>query len=219
MALSCRPALFCAILADYLTHAPGIEVVAAAVQYADLLGTLHVLAPHVVVVDLDAFLAHLDVFRQVTTSPDGPRALVVASPDDADAVVEALRAGAWGAVFRTADPTQLVSLIRAAASGLAWESLDYAGHLTRSLTRVPTGDGGIRRAVLTDRERQLVAELVAGASNADIASALGLRTQTVKNRLSAIFDKVGVSTRLELALYAVRHGLVDRQPPPDGGTP
>ncbi|MGE0816243.1 MAG: LuxR C-terminal-related transcriptional regulator [Vicinamibacterales bacterium] len=171
---------------------------------------------HVIVADIDAFLAHGSLFGQLTAAADGPRTLVVASPDDAHLVVAALRAGAWGAVFRTADPTQLVSLIRAAASGQAWESLDYAGHLTRSLTRVPARDDGVRRVALSDRERQLVAELVSGASNADIARALGLRTQTVKNRLSAIFDKVGVFTRLELALYAVRHGLVERPRPADG---
>jgi len=64
--------------------------------------------------------------------------------------------------------------------------------------------GGV---VLTPRERQIVRLLCEGCSNRQIAEKLGLRAQTVKNQLTAVFAKVGVSTRLQLAVYAVRHGL------------
>ena len=63
--------------------------------------------------------------------------------------------------------------------------------------------------LLTRRELQIVAAIVEGASNKDIGQQFGLSEQTVKNHLSHIFDKVGVSNRLELALYAVHHKLLE----------
>jgi DNA-binding NarL/FixJ family response regulator len=62
---------------------------------------------------------------------------------------------------------------------------------------------------LTARERQLLRALTAGGTNRDIAARLGLREQTVKNRLSVVYGKLGVGNRLELAMWAARHALVD----------
>ena len=72
------------------------------------------------------------------------------------------------------------------------------------------------RAGLTRRELDIVREVTEGATNKDIALRFDLSEQTVKNHLSNIFDKLGVSTRLELALYAVHHRLLDAPLPPRG---
>lgn len=64
---------------------------------------------------------------------------------------------------------------------------------------------------LTERERALVGAVVDGCANRDIARRFGVREQTVKNQLSVLFQKVGVSSRLELAMYAVRHELGARE--------
>jgi two-component system, NarL family, nitrate/nitrite response regulator NarL len=63
---------------------------------------------------------------------------------------------------------------------------------------------------LTRRENALVAAVADGCANRQIANRFGVSEQTVKNQLSTLFQKVGVSSRLELAMYAVRHGLVER---------
>jgi len=63
---------------------------------------------------------------------------------------------------------------------------------------------------LTGRERALVSAVVDGCANREIARRFGVSEQTVKNQLSVLFQKVGVSSRLELAMYAVRHGLAER---------
>lgn len=63
------------------------------------------------------------------------------------------------------------------------------------------------REVLTRRERQIIACVVNGYSNAEIARRLKVREQTIKNALTVIYEKLGVSTRLQLAVYALRHGL------------
>ena len=61
---------------------------------------------------------------------------------------------------------------------------------------------------LTRRERELLAEIVEGRTNRAIAQKFGVREQTVRNQLTVLFDKFGVSTRLELAMYAVRQNLL-----------
>ena len=63
---------------------------------------------------------------------------------------------------------------------------------------------------LTKRERALVSAVVDGCGNREIARRFGVSEQTVKNQLSVLFQKVGVSSRLELAMYALRHGLAER---------
>ena len=62
-------------------------------------------------------------------------------------------------------------------------------------------------STLTQREHQIVALVVEGRSNREIATRLGLSAQTVKNQLSVILDKLGVTSRVQLAVYAVRHHL------------
>ena len=72
---------------------------------------------------------------------------------------------------------------------------------------------------LTNRERDIVRVVLEGASNRVIADRLGLREQTVKNHLSSIFSKLGVSSRLELALFVLEHGIVERRPGPPSARP
>ena len=69
---------------------------------------------------------------------------------------------------------------------------------------------------LTPREREIFALVVSGCSNKDAAQRLELSVETVKHRLTSVFDKVGVSSRLELALFAAAHGLLEASP---GGEP
>ena len=75
--------------------------------------------------------------------------------------------------------------------------------------------GGLRRragrgARITPRERQLLVEILAGQSNRAIAKKYGVAEQTVRNQLSVLYEKVGVSTRLELAIVAMREKLLDK---------
>jgi DNA-binding NarL/FixJ family response regulator len=84
--------------------------------------------------------------------------------------------------------------------------VDDLAQAVRQLGVQPTRQYG-----LTSREIEIVSAIVAGDSNRDIADRVGISLQTVKHHLTSIFDKTGVSSRLELALFAIRHGLV----PPD----
>lgn len=69
----------------------------------------------------------------------------------------------------------------------------------------------VTSARLTPRERQIVRAIAGGGTNRDIGRRLGVREQTIKNQLSVIYGKLGVRNRLELAIYAARHGLLDAE--------
>jgi DNA-binding NarL/FixJ family response regulator len=129
------------------------------------------------------------------------RVLVVTSFTDPGAVVPALRAGAAGYVSKDVDPPALAAAIRAVHAGHVLMNADVARLLA-------VGDGAPSRAVLTPRERDVLAEIARGRSNREIARALRVSEKTVKTHVSAIFTKLGVADRTQAALHAVRAGLV-----------
>jgi DNA-binding NarL/FixJ family response regulator len=139
--------------------------------------------------------------------------------------VQALRLGAHGIVLKESVTELLYKCIRAVMNGDFWvgherisDLLQTLRELERAPRRAPTPASS-----LTLRERQVIGAIVDGATNKDIGKEFGLSEQTVKNHLSHIFDKLGVSNRLELALYAVHHHLLadgdgsDRGTADDGG--
>lgn len=124
-------------------------------------------------------------------------------------LLEALMLGVRGVVLKSAETDTLLKCIRTVATGGYWVEHGAIGDLVASLrspalaaTPMPPPT-----AVFTDRERQIVSAVIQGASNAEIGRTFGLRDQTVKNHMTKIFDKAGVSTRVELAIYAINHGL------------
>ncbi|MGE0816242.1 MAG: DNA-binding response regulator [Vicinamibacterales bacterium] len=205
VALRCRAGLFAATLAESLARCADL-IVCEPADAAGMAGADWRTLP-VVVAELDRFLQEPQAFL---SQGSHARLLLLASATSSAQVLAALQQGAWGVVRFDAHPDELLTLIRAAGAGQAWDEQRYAGQFLKDVRR----DGAVeppvsRPVVLTPRELQVVAALVDGASNAAIAGSLGLRPQTIKNRLSTIFDKVGVSSRLELALYAVHHRLTD----------
>jgi DNA-binding NarL/FixJ family response regulator len=95
-------------------------------------------------------------------------------------------------------------------AGEYWFGHDRIPDLVHALRQLDAPRAPSPIDTLTRRELRIVAAIVDGATNRDIAERLGLSEQTVKNHLSHIFDKVGVSNRLELALFAIHHKLLDR---------
>jgi len=148
----------------------------------------------------------LDTLRQVHHScPHLPMVLLVNSYDD-DFVPRAFRAGIRGLFcFATADFRLLCKCLRCVHDGQVWANSDQLGMLLRSIVhtpglRVPTAIG---HQILSPREHQVVALVANGLSNRQIAAELQLSENTIKKYLFRIFDKLGMSSRVELALYAV----------------
>lgn len=140
--------------------------------------------------------------------PDVVEVLLLDAPDR-EVVVNAFRSGARG-VFSFADSSfrLLCKCIQTVHQGQIWASNEQVGYLIDAVTHVPSlrvvNSGG--RNLLTPREQQVVALVADGLSNRGVARELGLSEHTVKKYLFRIFDKIGVSTRVELVLYAVTRG-------------
>ena len=140
--------------------------------------------------------------------PQIAKILLLDKPDR-DTVLNAFRSGVRG-LFSFSDLPfrMLCKCIQCVRRGQIWASNEHLEHLVEAVTQVPSlrvvNSHGIK--LLTPREEQVVALVADGLSNRDIARELGLSEHTVKKYLFRIFDKLGVSTRVELVLYAVTRG-------------
>jgi len=134
--------------------------------------------------------------------------VLLAESGDPGLVVNALRAGAKGVFLFTQDPFRMLcKCINCVSRGEIWINNDQMHHVLNVLSEVPTlrvvnANG---RLLLTPREEQVVALVADGLSNRDVAGELGLSEHTIKKYLLRIFDKVGISSRVELVLYAMSH--------------
>lgn len=147
-----------------------------------------------------------------------PHVLTIAmtAADDDEALYQALRAGAAGLWPRAADHTTLIAMIRQVAGGediVAQRVMarpDIALRVLRDLRRETDGsNGGLRESPLSQREQQVLACLVSGQSNKEIARLLKISAMTVKNHMTAVLRKLEVSDRTQAVVHAVRLGLVD----------
>lgn len=160
----------------------------------------------------------LAAIRELLTREQAPAVIVLTTFDRDEYVYEALRARAAGFLLKNAPPEQLVDAIRVVADG---EGL-LAPAVTRSVIAefarqrpAPPADPALDH--LTDRERQVLEHLAAGASNAEIARALCLGEATIKTHVSNILMKLGLGDRVRAVIYAYEHGLVrpgDGEPGP-----
>ena len=144
-----------------------------------------------------------------------PRTIMLTGASDDEEALEALRLGAHGILPKDSPPPLLFKCVRAVANGECWLGHEHVSNLVRHLqtSRSTAHEAQTRRPTtafgLTPRERQVVSAIADGSTNRDIAQRYSVSADTVKHHLTNIFDKCGVSTRLELALFAVHHGLVD----------
>jgi two-component system nitrate/nitrite response regulator NarL len=142
---------------------------------------------------------------------DGVRKVVLVSQAEENSIARILCAGARGAVLKSSGADVLVECIRAVMKGKFWAGDKPADSLAaaqrRQASPVPeTVPANLFR--LTRRETQILSAVVSGYLNREIAKKLSISEDTVKHHLTNIFDKVGVANRLELALFAIHHGLV-----------
>jgi two-component system nitrate/nitrite response regulator NarL len=127
-------------------------------------------------------------------------------------ILEALQAGARGVVLKAAARTVLPLAVEAVMKGLYWIDKKPVNDLSELLQQLRADSNNLgSQSHLTPREKQVVEFIVEGCTNKDIAKTLCTTEQVIKNYLGKIFDKLGVFNRLELALYALDHGLARRQ--------
>lgn len=144
------------------------------------------------------------------------RILLLTASVGRDDVLKAMRAGARGVLLKEHATPQLFASIRAVMQGQYWVDAEHVGKVIDAI-RDPSQLGSVVRKAsnrysLTARELQVIAGVARGESNREIAGQLLIREDTVKHHLSSIFDKVGVFSRVELAVFAIHHGLIVDEP-------
>lgn len=198
-------ALFREGLCQLLEAEDDITVVGEARTGEECLRLAAKLQPDVVLLDLMLPDRNgLEVLSDLAAREGGARAIVLTASEDERDYVEAVRRGARGLVLKQAASDCLLEGIRKVHRGEVWMDKRVAAEVERAAAH-PAGEG--RRELLTARELEIVALVAQGFRNKEIADKLSIGEQTVKNHLHNIFDKLGVSDRLELALYALHHRL------------
>jgi two-component system nitrate/nitrite response regulator NarL len=173
------------------------------------------LKPDILLLDLAMpKLTGLEVVKELAKTPMNTHVvLLTAAIDDAE-VAEALRLGARGVILKDTATQLLIKGIRCVVNGEFWVGRGNVQGLVQALQMAHTmqPEDPVKKFALTAREMEVLAAIVEGYSNKEIAKRFSISEQTVKHHLSSIFDKVGVSNRLELALFSVNHQLVGKRP-------
>jgi DNA-binding NarL/FixJ family response regulator len=199
------------LLAGALQH-HGFEVVSNDADPDSVLSALQSSAIDVIIVGCtggQSGTSEMSTLRMLqTANPMIPKIALIEI--DRETVVHAFRAGARGIFCLTASSFQLLcKCIRRVHGGDISASTQQLNYLLESISQIPAlrvlGAGG--QNLLTYREEQVVALVADGLSNRDVATELGLSEHTVKKYLFRIFDKLGISNRVELVLYAFHHGV------------
>lgn len=193
-------------LRGLLESEPRFDVVAEAGDGIEAIRIAHDVEPDVLLLDVAmprmGGVEALAALRTATTKV----ILLTAGIDPTD-LLRGIQLGARGVVLKESATRLLIDGIYRVLEGKYVIGAGVADNLAQAVRHVAVP--ATPRYGLTSREMQIVAAIVAGAGNRSIADRLGISLQTVKHHLTNIFDKTGVSTRLELALLALRHDLVD----------
>ena len=149
-----------------------------------------------------------DVMASLKATRPDLRIIVTGSGMDEETILKAIAAGAKGYVDEAAAPAEFIQAIRVVNQGSVWAPRHV---LSMFIERVSTSPGRIfpaGRVTFTDREKEVLEMLVAGRSNKEIGSALGIEERTVKAHVAKLMRKVGVQNRIALSVHAITHSLV-----------
>lgn len=191
---------------------PDFRVVGEAADGQEAVRLAQQLRPHVALVDLSMpRMNGLEALRGLAASAPSVRSVLLTVSIEPAQTMEALQHGARGVILKESATQLLFKCIRCVAAGQYWLGRDGVADLVefvRSNTVAGGREGRDRFLGLTPRELEIVAAIVAGDANKDIAQRLSISQQTVKHHLTSVYDKLGVSNRLELALLAIERRLV-----------
>ena len=203
-------------LATVLSTEPGLEVVGEASNGHEAIDKVAQLAPDVVCMDVQMpDMDGIEATRALVEAQTHAAILILTTFNRDDFLFQTLRAGASGFLLKTAGPEQLIQAIKVVASGESLLAPEVTGRVldrvfhppSTPTTPVATPEPSLP-ADLTRREDGILAMLVKGKSNADIADALFVGPATVKTHVSNILMKLGVKDRIHAVIWAYEHGYV-----------
>jgi len=191
---------------------PELGVAGEAGDGAEAVALTRELRPDVLLLDLAMpRVSGMDVLRDLSSDGDklNTKIIVLTAAVERMEIVQALQLGARGVVMKEAATQLLMKAIRTVMAGQYWIGREAVGDIVEFMRTNPSGEKPARNFGLTKREMDILTTIVAGLSNKEIARKFSLSEDTVKHHLTNIFDKVGVASRLELALFAINNRLTE----------
>jgi len=197
-------------LRKLLTSDDNLTIVGEASNGQECIQMLSKLKPDILLLDLRMpDKDGLAVLEEINFETVPTRVIVLTATEDDRDVIRAMRLGARGVVLKQSATDLLVKSIHKVYSGEIWLDQHMTAEVMKAFSK--SSEAGPRRdkPLLSDREKEIVQLVAQGFRNKEIGEKLFISEQTVKNHLHNIFDKLGVSDRLELALYAIHHRITD----------
>jgi DNA-binding NarL/FixJ family response regulator len=194
-----------------LASDPRLQVVADAAGEQAATSLVRDLRPHVLLLgSLPSDRGPLEMLRRLAAAHLSVRTILLVKSINAPEIVTAFQYGACGVVLRDSPAASLFESIDAVSAGASWIGHErVVADVPTMIRRLEHARNDAVRFGLTRREVEVVRGVVTGESNHQIATRLRISEHTVKRHLANVFDKVGASNRVELAVFAVYHRLID----------
>lgn len=194
---------------NILVAVPEFQIVGECSDGEAALRMVQAQTPDLLILDLAMpKMSGIEVLRALRLTNPALKTLVLAATVDRRQTLEILQLGARGILLKDVVAERLGTACRAVISGRYWLGDSTVTDIVQAMAdpgglQLPDPNG----TTLTARQLQIVKAVVEGRSNKDIAEKLAISEETVKRHLTIIFDKTGMSSRLELAMFAVKHGI------------
>lgn len=195
-------------LAMLLKLEPDIEVVGTAEDGAAAVEMVGGNRPDLILMDLKMPVMNgVEATRQIRAKYPEVKVLVLTTYADDKWVFDAIQAGASGYLLKDTSRDELIKAVRGTVTGKTYVDPSVAGKVLEQVSSHQTQPATLITSKLTEREIDVLRLIARGLSNADIADQLFLSDGTVRNHVSAILSKLGVTDRTQAAVIAIQHGL------------
>ena len=206
-------------IASLLSAEPGFDVVGEASNGQEAIEKARDLMPDVILMDISMpGVNGLEATRRIKQEIPYVRIVILTVSDEDQNLFEAIKDGAQGYLLKKIDPQTLFQTLRGVLEGEAPLSRAMAMKLLAEFARQRRAASGppTPTSTLTEREKEVLGLLAAGKTNKEIAGALAIAENTVKNHLKNILEKLHLENRVQAATYALREGLLNKPPRKNG---
>ena len=192
-----------------------LKVVGEASSATEAVQRVSGLDPHVVLMDVRMEgMSGIEACRLIKSAHPQVNVLMLTSFSEDEAVTSAIMAGASGYLLKNVGRADLLSAIRAVASGQSLLDPSVTRKVMERLVKLTAKEEQRATEDLSSREAEVLALVAKGLTNKEIAESLVISENTARNHVSRILEKLGLSRRSEAAVFAAQHGLLEEEKPP-----